>query len=67
MKSLDEISSAIQAELARKGRTQKELAQAIGISDSTLRRKLKNSGTFSLYEIRRIARVLHIDESLIIM
>ena len=66
MKSPEEVSSTIKAELARKGRTEKELAMAIGISDSTLRRKMKNSGTFSLYEIGRIARVLHIDGSIIL-
>lgn len=66
MKSPEEVSSTIKAELARKGRTEKELAQAIGVSDSTLRRKMKNSGTFSLQEIGRIARVLHVDANIII-
>lgn len=66
MKTPEEVSSSIKAELARKGKTEKELAQAIGISDSTLRRKLKDGGEFSLREIGRIARVLHIDGNILL-
>lgn len=47
------------AELAKNGLTNKQLAEAIGVSESTLYRKIKNN-SFGINEIKAITSVLHI-------
>lgn len=47
------------AELAKNGLTNKQLAEAIGVSESTLYRKIKNN-SFGINEVKAIASVLHI-------
>lgn len=48
-------------QLAISGLTRKELADAIGIDESTLYRKIQRKGDFTREEINRIIRILDID------
>lgn len=41
--------------------TKRELAQALGINESTLYRKIQNNGSFDRYEIDRMVEYLKID------
>ena len=50
------------AQMVLAGMSQKELAQAIGIDESTLYRKINNNGSFSRKEMNTIIDVLHIDD-----
>lgn len=50
------------AALARAGKTQKELAQALGIDQSTLWRKITNDGSFTRQEINSIIEFLGIED-----
>lgn len=49
------------ASLAAKGYTQYQLARLLGVSESTLIRKLK-TGSFSLREVKRIMEILEISD-----
>lgn len=58
-------ANLLRAELAKNGMTQKELAQAIGMAQSTLYRKIKNN-SFGIDDVRLIVSVLHIDNPIAI-
>ena len=58
-------ANLLRAELAKNGMTQKELAQAIGMAQSTLYRKIKNN-SFGIDDVRLIVSVLHIDNPMAI-
>lgn len=53
-------TNALKAEFVKRGMTQAEVAKAIGMSCSTLNRKLKN-GTFGLDEANDLIRCLKIE------
>ena len=50
----------LQAQMVLKGITGKELATKIGISETTLYRKMSDDGDFSRTEIKKIMTVLDI-------
>ena len=50
------------AALARAGKTQKDLAQALHINESTLWRKINNDGNFTRQEINTIIEFLEIED-----
>lgn len=58
-------ANLLRAELAKNGMTQKELAKAIGMAQSTLYRKIKNN-SFGIDDVRSIVSVLHIDNPMAI-
>lgn len=54
------------AALARANKTKRELAQELGIEESTLWRKIKNDGSFTRKEINTIIDFLQIDDPMTI-
>lgn len=52
----------LQAQMVLKGMTGKELAVKLGISETTLYRKMANDGDFSRKEIDDIMVILSIDD-----
>ncbi len=52
----------LQAQMVLKGMTGKELAVKLGISETTLYRKMANDGDFSRKEIDDIMAILSIDD-----
>lgn len=50
------------AQMALAGITSKELAQKLGIDESTLYRKINNSGSFTRDEINKMIQILHITD-----
>ncbi|MDD6196569.1 MAG: helix-turn-helix transcriptional regulator [[Clostridium] aminophilum] len=50
------------AAIARAGMTSRELAEKIGINESTLYRKINSNGAFNREEINTIIEVLHIED-----
>ena len=50
------------AQLALKGKTQRDLARELGINESTLYRKIAAGGDFSRKEINDIVQILDIDD-----
>ncbi len=54
-------ANEFRAAIARRGYTQKRLAEEIGISEPSMHRKIKN-GTFGLDEAQRIINVLEIEK-----
>lgn len=54
----------LNAELSRRGMTQKELASKIGINPSTLSKKMNGIQDFTLPEAKRIKQILSVDISI---
>lgn len=54
-------TNELKAEFARNGLTQKQVAEAIGISDQTLRRRI-SSGVFGSDEIEKLIKLLDIKD-----
>lgn len=50
--------------LAWKGISQAKMAGKIGITESTLIRKIKNPDTFTLNELKKISGVIGLDETI---
>lgn len=50
------------AQMALADMTQKELAQKLGIDESTLYRKINDDGRFSRKEMNSIIDILHIED-----
>lgn len=50
------------AAVARQGLTKKDVAEALGINEVTLWRKLKRDGDFSRQEINTLIDLLHIED-----
>lgn len=50
---------ALKVEFVRNGMTQKDVAHALGISEKTLIRRLKE-GNFGLDEVNQLIEILHI-------
>lgn len=50
------------AQIILAGMTAKELAEKIGIDESTLYRKINADGNFTRKEIGKIVEILHIDD-----
>lgn len=50
------------AQMALSGMTLKELAQKLGIDESTLYRKINDDGRFSRKEMNSIIVILHIED-----
>ena len=55
------VNRAIVAEMAVQKKTQKQLAQDLGIHVVTLNRKLKDPGLFSVGELGQVCEHLEID------
>jgi DNA-binding Xre family transcriptional regulator len=55
------VNRAIVAEMAMQKKTQKQLAQELGIHPATMNRKLKNPGQFFLAELGQVCEHLNID------
>ena len=51
--------NALKAEITRAGKTQKDVALDLGISENTFSKKI-NSGSFGLDEANKIIELLHI-------
>ena len=49
------------AQLALIGMSKGELAQLLGINESTLYRKINNDGSFDRAEIRKLITIMHIE------
>lgn len=49
------------AQVARAGKTQKEVAEYLGIDESTLYRKIQNDGSFTRGEINKMIVFLSIE------
>lgn len=52
----------LRAEMARKGKTQTDLAKIIGISQNSMSRKMNGSREFKLSEVVRICECLEIED-----
>lgn len=50
------------AEVVRNGYSMREIAEILNIDESTLYRKIKNSGRFTREEINKLITVLHIED-----
>ena len=48
--------------MVRQGFTEKTLAAAIGLSERTLSKRIKNSDTFKVTEVCKLVEVLKIDD-----
>ena len=57
------VNRAIVAEMAIQKKTQKELADALGVHAATMNRKLKDPGLFSVGELGQVCEALSIDLS----
>jgi len=55
------VNRAIVAEMAIQKKTQKDLAEALGIHAATMNRKLKDPGLFSVGELGEVCEALCID------
>jgi len=55
------VSRAIVAEMAIQKKTQKDLSEALGIHPTTMNRKLKDPGLFSVGELGEVCEALSID------
>lgn len=55
------VNRAIRAEMAIQKRTQKDLADALGVHAATMNRKLKDPGLFSVGELGQVCEFLSID------
>ncbi|RCS81822.1 helix-turn-helix domain-containing protein [Brachybacterium alimentarium] len=54
------VAAEVRAEMARQRTSRKELADATGISLSTLRRRLDDDTPFALDELPRVAHALNV-------
>ena len=54
----EQVAAEIRAEIARQGRTIRDVAAAAGIPTSTMSRKLRHGAPFDIEELYRISRVL---------
>lgn len=60
--SLDpELTANIRAELARRGRTQEALAQALGLSSGAISQRLNGGVRITVNDLKRIAEFLEVD------
>lgn len=50
------------AQIARAGKTNKEVAEYLGIDESTLYRKVQNNGSFTREEINKMILFLSIEQ-----
>ena len=55
------VNRAIVAEMAIQKKTQKDLAEALGVHAATMNRKLKDPGLFSVGELGQVCEALNID------
>ena len=55
------VNRAIVAEMAMQKKTQKDMADELGIHPATINRKLKDVGQFSVVELGRVCETLNID------
>ena len=57
------VNRAIRAEMAIQKKTQKDLADELGVHAATMNRKLKDPGLFSVGELGQVCEALRIDLS----
>lgn len=56
----DRVAAEVRAELGRQHKTQRELAEALGVSQVFVSRRLRGEVAFSLEELERIAEALDV-------
>lgn len=56
-------TNKLKGKIIEKGKTQSEVAKAIGISKATYYRKMKEGGNFSIEEVNKMTEVIPLSDS----
>lgn len=56
-------TNKLKGKIVEKGKTQSEVAEAIGISKATYYRKMKEGGNFSIEEVNKMTEVIPLSDS----